>query len=103
MTKPSSITPSREKLLVVLDSTQALGIRTSSPLPVRRRVSNMPMSTTVPSLSPTRTYSPLRSERVYIRIRPAAPCATMLEAPIDTIRPASTVTPWKAAVCEPGR
>ncbi|MNT45273.1 hypothetical protein D3C72_1818480 [compost metagenome] len=40
---------------------------------------------------------------MYIRIRPLAPWPTMLDAPIDTIRPTSTDRPWKAAVCEPGR
>ena len=36
------------------------------------RVVNIPISTIVPSCSPSRTYSPGRNVRVYIRISPLA-------------------------------
>lgn len=88
--------------MTVLNSI-ALGIVTSSPMPVRMRVVNVPSSTTVPSLSATRTYSPTRSVREYIRINPLAPCPTRLAPPTVSIRPISTDMPLNASLSAPGR
>jgi hypothetical protein len=93
----------REWLCTGWPKTQALGRLTSSPRPVCSRVANMPTPATVPSVLPMRTYSPLRSTRAYIRLMPAMTWPTTLDAPSDSISPASTLTPLKASLPDPGR
>ena len=80
-----------------------LGTVTSSPRPVRILVVKVPSSLTVPSWSPTRTYSPTRSVREYMMMRPLAAWPKRLEPPIVTTRPTSTDIPLKASLFEPGR
>ena len=67
------------------------------------RVVNAPSSTTVPSWSPMRTYSPGRIVRVNIRMSPLAAWPTMLVEPSEIMRPTSTDSPLKASLSEPGR
>ena len=75
----------------------------SSPRPVRIRVTKRPDSTTVPSNSLMRTYSPARRVLVYMRMSPDAACPIMLVAPSEIMSPTSTESPLKASVCAPGR
>ncbi len=78
-------------------------IVSSSPRPVRIFVVKAPSSTTVPSCSPMRTYSPGRSVRVYITMSPLAAWPTRLVEPSEIMRPTSTESPLKASLSDPGR
>ena len=79
------------------------GKLTSTPIGVRMRVVNKPICCTVPSAPPTRTTSPTLNVREYSSVNPPAACPTMLEAPIDTIRPTNRLRPLNASVSAPGR
>lgn len=67
------------------------------------RVAKTPSSSTVPSFSAIRTYSPTFNAREYIRIKPAPAWATILDEPSETIRPTRTESVVKASDCAPGR
>ena len=66
------------------------------------RVFTNPTDSTVPSVSPICTYSPGRSARVYISIRPLTAWLTIPEEPIESIRPTNTPMPLNAWLSLPG-